>query len=210
MSHASNPSRPLVALSLAVLLATPALLAATARPCHAERCQDRTPTGADISLVPPGEPGEPLVITGRVVTLDGRDPLPGLDVYAYHTDAKGLYAPAADPKGEPRLCGVLRSGSRGEYRIRTIMPGAYSGPPHVHLEVWGPGVPRRVLFFNLARRDRPRLLDTLSLRPPGRSAGPSGREAPVWRGADGVWQCTYDIRVDARPAIDPPGPGPGR
>lgn len=41
-------------------------------------------------IAPVNEVGEPMVITGRVVARDGT-PRVGAVVYAYHTDARGVY-----------------------------------------------------------------------------------------------------------------------
>src|SRR5262245_32562255 len=47
---------------------------------------------ASAVLAPAGEPGERLIVDGTVVATDGK-PLPGAVVYAYHTDASGIYGP---------------------------------------------------------------------------------------------------------------------
>ena len=43
-------------------------------------------------IAPPGEPGEPLTLSGHVLAADG-SPRAGIVVYAYHTDAHGIYPP---------------------------------------------------------------------------------------------------------------------
>jgi hypothetical protein len=37
------------------------------------------------------EPGDPLIVGGRVFAPDGRTPAPGVTVYAYNSDAQGYY-----------------------------------------------------------------------------------------------------------------------
>lgn len=83
--------------------------------------------------------------------LGARDsvPLAGVTLYVYHVDAKGFYAPESDPHSYPRLAGVLRTDSLGRYRVRSILPGQYEGPPHVHFEAWGPNRPARSWSVNL-------------------------------------------------------------
>lgn len=83
------------------------------------------------------EPGEPLVITGRVLAADGCTPLADAVVDAWHANADGRYYNVGGSRGdEPeqfRLRGRVRTNARGEYRFETIMPGHYSSRPrHVH------------------------------------------------------------------------------
>lgn len=136
--------------------------------------RQRPPTGWDVRLAPTGEPGEPFELSGRVLGPAG--PLPGVRVYAYHADAHGLYG-----QHFPRLAAVLRSGPRGEYRLRTVLPGSYGGyPGHVHFELrdapWG------VSFVNVFKRGA-----TLS----------QGPYTVAERGSDGVWRARWDLRPAA-------------
>jgi len=83
------------------------------------------------------EPGQRLVITGHVFSADGR-PRGGIQMYAYHTDAKGLYRPDGSFKGEPRLRGTLVTASDGSYEIDTIKPAPYPDrniPAHIHVHL---------------------------------------------------------------------------
>ena len=105
----------------------------------------RTPQGSDITIAGPDEPGERLVIEGRV--LDAGKPLSCVTVYVYHADSMGWYARGEESRGN-RLAGVLRTNRRGEYRVHTVMPGAYdhSGRGHLHAEVWSAGLPRKAFW----------------------------------------------------------------
>jgi len=95
-----------------------------------------------------GEPGEPLVVTGIVRAAGTGAPVPGVVVYAYHTNAAGLYA-GGTPETEwsrrhGRLRGWVKTGADGRYRFETIKPGPYPNetlPAHVHLTVLEPGRP---------------------------------------------------------------------
>jgi len=104
----------------------------------------------DLALAPESEPGRKLVITGVVRTAPGSPPLAGVSVYAYHADGNGLYSRKGEESKGPRLAGTLMTGRNGAYRLRTVFPGTYGGPPHVHFEVWGKGIPRRAFTLNLA------------------------------------------------------------
>src|SRR4029453_12669266 len=59
----------------------------------------QVPTVADkgaparITITNRDEPGERLIVTGRVFGPDGVTPVPGASVYVYHTDVKGYYSP---------------------------------------------------------------------------------------------------------------------
>jgi protocatechuate 3,4-dioxygenase, beta subunit len=86
------------------------------------------------------EPGQRIVLRGRVFMPDGETPAPDVLVYAYHTDATGVYRMEGDETGNGRrhgaLRGWLRTDSEGRYEIRTIKPEAYptrSEPAHVHV-----------------------------------------------------------------------------
>src|SRR5690606_14499128 len=73
-------------------------------------------------IAPPEEPGEALVLEGVVRREDG-SPAEGIIVYAYHTDAQGIYPPDATMHG--RLRGWARTDHAGRYRFETIRPGSY-------------------------------------------------------------------------------------
>jgi protocatechuate 3,4-dioxygenase beta subunit len=100
-----------------------------------------------VSLVQAGEPGEPLVMRGSVYKSDGRTPAPNIVVFVYQTDATGHYN-HPDSVWNPRLRGWMRTGSDGRYEFRSIKPAAYpnhSEPAHIHVHVYGEGVPEYFL-----------------------------------------------------------------
>ena len=92
-----------------------------------------------------GEAGEPLEIEGTIYQVDGKTPAAGVVLYVYHTDAKGLYTPAAGQKAarrHGRLRGWMKTDASGHYKFRTIRPAPYpSGemPAHIHPTVKEPG-----------------------------------------------------------------------
>lgn len=95
-----------------------------------------------LTIAPPGEPGDRLVLEGTVFRPDGKTPAAGVLLYAYHTNARGYYAHAEGTTGQGRwhgdLRGWLRTGADGRYRIETIRPAPYpSGgiPAHIHMHV---------------------------------------------------------------------------
>jgi len=156
---------------------------------------ERIPQTARIA--PIGEPGEAMVLRGRVTRRDG-SPASGIVIYAYHTDAKGIYPRGEGLTGMAARHGRLRAWARtdagGEYRFETIRPAAYPDgrtPAHVHLHVIEPG--RNTYYIDdLLFADDP-LLTAESRRAltPGRG-GPDSVARPV-RDARGTWRTRRDI-----------------
>jgi protocatechuate 3,4-dioxygenase beta subunit len=154
---------------------------------------------AQARIAPVGEPGEPLVIRGTVFTAAGR-PAAGVIVYAYQTDARGLYPPEPGASGRPsvrhgRLRGWARTDAAGEYRFDTIRPAGYPGtgiPQHVHMHVIEPA---RCTYYvdDLLFEDDPRL--TAAQRA-NHDHGRGGRGIAVpTKGSDGIWSVRRDIRL---------------
>jgi protocatechuate 3,4-dioxygenase, beta subunit len=92
------------------------------------------------------EPGEQLVISGKMYKADKTTPAAGVILYIYHTNEEGIYPKKGDEKGNGKRHGFLRSwlktNERGEFRFNTIRPGSYPNtrePQHVHLTVLEPG-----------------------------------------------------------------------
>lgn len=193
-----HPSTLRGSIVLAVITVT-AALGATDVPAHAAKCRDQTPTGASIRLTPDQEPGEPLVIEGRVLDGDGR-PIAGASVYAYQADARGFYVPnvrVGFGQSNPRLCGVLRTDSTGRYRITTVRPSSVQniegGAPHVHFEIWDAKSGRPItslLTFtplrNVARREAAARVA---------EGARTTVDRPIARDTDGVWRCVRDFRL---------------
>ena len=123
-------------------------------------------------IAPEGEPGKPLRIVG-VVRDQKNWPVPGIIVYAYQTDASGIYPKAATPHG--RLRGWARTDEQGQYGFDTIRPGGYPDsaiPQHIHMHVIEPG---RVTYYI----DDTVFSDDRRLTPENRKRFPG-------RGGDGV------------------------
>lgn len=164
----------------AVFEGRPATLASTAR------------------IAPAGEPGQPLVVTGRVLDRDGR-PRAGVVVYAYHTNDGGLYPPPATSVGAAgnrhgRLRGWAVSGADGRYAFETIRPGAYptrEAPAHIHMHVIEPGC-ATYYIDDVMFTDDPLLTPDARIRLSNGRAG-SGIATPTRR--DGTWRVTRDIQL---------------
>lgn len=101
--------------------------------------------------------GEPLVLHGTVVDLDGL-PVPGATIDVWEVQPNGLYDIEEDGGQKRNLRGVFTSLDDGRYEIRTVRPVDYTipddgpvgamlratgrqswRPAHVHLMVRAPG-----------------------------------------------------------------------
>lgn len=140
-------------------------------------------------IAPPGEPGDAMVIEGKVVTSRG-GLAPGVIVYAYHTDRTGIYPPARNRHG--RLRGWAVTDDHGRYRFDTIRPAAYPGrqvAEHVHMHVIEPGVGTYYIDNLLFEDDE--LLSAADRKSPAR--GGQGLAAPLRR--PGAWWVRRDITL---------------
>lgn len=143
-------------------------------------------------IAPADEPGEPMIIEGTVRSADGK-PAEGIIVYAYHTNASGIYPRASTRHGGLR--GWARTNDAGVYRFDTIRPGPYPGrntPQHVHMHVIEPG---RVTYYidDVIFDDDP-LLTPERQKGYVRGRGGKGLSHPE-KDDDGVWRVHRDITL---------------
>ncbi|HEV2705395.1 MAG TPA: hypothetical protein VGV59_05695 [Pyrinomonadaceae bacterium] len=146
------------------------------------------------------EPGEPLIVSGRIFDADGRTPLSGITLYVYHTDARGKYSDQPyDGRGTPptpRLRGWMRTDASGRYEFTTIKPAAYANrtnPAHIHSSASGAGYRERWIDEFWFAGD-PLLTEAMRARHEG-----SGSFSPIMlirRDGNGLLRCTRDIRLE--------------
>ena len=146
-----------------------------------------------------GEPGTRLIINGRVFDETGAHGVPGVKLYAYHTDAKGLYNETRQA-GNPRLKGTVVTDGEGRFEWRTIRPMPYPGggnPAHIHIQASGGGYPEQWV-------DELLFSDDPYLKPAQRAAsqanGKFGQIVTTTRDAGGVLHATFNIRLRKNPA----------
>jgi protocatechuate 3,4-dioxygenase beta subunit len=193
----SRSSGKLLLLALFWSLATAAREPVLGGPCEGcEHVFEGQPATLDAQarIAAADEPGAALVIEGVVTKADGT-PAPGIVVYAYHTDAAGIYPSGSTAHG--RLRGWVRSDAQGRYRFDTIRPGAYPGrtiPQHVHMHVIEPG--RGTYYIDDVVFDDDPLLTAAQRRQMLRGRGGNGLAHPA-RDAQGAWQVRRDIRLGA-------------
>jgi hypothetical protein len=137
-------------------------------------------------MTPEGEPGEPLVVEGTV-TGAGGEPLAGVSVFAYQTDAAGNYSEVGNRR--PRLRGYARTDAAGRFVLKTIRPASYPGTRvqqhiHFHLAPKGGGETVGEIVFG----DDP-LLGESARRNPSNALCEPRREDTLWRCA-----VTLDLR----------------
>ncbi len=144
----------------------------------------------------PDEPGEPMLVTGRVFDAQGR-PAGGVVIYAYQTNSKGIYPTSKASLGRPsHRHGVLRAWAltnrQGRYAFDTIRPAGYPRtdlPAHIHMHV----IERtRCTYYidDIMFKDDPGLTqESVRKLTLGRSGSGIGR--PILR--DGIWYITRDI-----------------
>lgn len=81
-------------------------------------------SSASLNLWQPGDPGQPVRISGWVRGSDGK-PVAGATIYIRQADGTGTYTPAYQ--------GMLKTGKDGSYRLSTVVPGQYYGVKHIHI-----------------------------------------------------------------------------
>ena len=164
-----------------------------------ERAQAGKPAdvGSVSRIASASEPGSPLVIDGRLNHTDGRTPAPGITVFAYQTDAAGVYDEPSKGPHSWRLKGWAVTDAEGRFQFRTIRPASYPNatvPQHVHLHIEGPNVPRR-WTTELEFADDPKV--STRDREASRLAGRFGGVRPVTR-RNGVDYVEINLRIENR------------
>ncbi len=171
---------------------------------NCEGCEavgERSPEKLHASLVlaNKAEPGERMILSGRVLTADGARPAANVVIYAHHTNAAGRYANGSSEsewsRRHGRLRGWVRTGSDGRYAFDTIKPAPYPNetmPAHVHLFIAEAGHPAYYIddvVFDGEFGVTPRYRRAQELR------GGSGI-IRLERSAAGVWLARRDIRLE--------------
>ena len=82
------------------------------------------PAGANMS---PGDDGMPLILSGRVLDLDGK-PIANAMMDAFQAGSIGIYDSQDPALDEMRWRGIYRTDSEGRYLIRTVRPKYYQVP----------------------------------------------------------------------------------
>jgi protocatechuate 3,4-dioxygenase beta subunit len=88
------------------------------------------------------EPGPKIAISGIIYQADGKTPAPGVVLYVYHTNQKGIYPNKGDEKGWAKRHGYIRgwvkTDNNGFYQFFTLRPAPYpeqNAMEHIHVTV---------------------------------------------------------------------------
>lgn len=180
-------------IAIASLIAILALGADSAGAQDRGDCQGKEAETWSITIAGPDEPGQRMVVEGRVLESDGTTPVAGATVFVFHTDDEGYYSRGGMDESDARLCGLMLTDADGRYRFETVKPGHYAtgGPPaHVHYRVWGPDLPRQ--SFSLNFEGDP----LLGERGQDASANPTWTTIrPAEPGDDGVLRVVRDLKL---------------
>lgn len=86
-------------------------------------------------LAGPNEPGERLIIAGKVYSSDCRSHLPNTLIEVWQANKAGLYDTDKPgnftERGDFHLRGMMLTDQQGNYEFETIMPGRYPIPPNL-------------------------------------------------------------------------------
>ena len=80
-----------------------------------------------IQLAKNDEPGEPLVIYGKVIDRKTNQPIRDVSLFLYQTDSSGIYNVSGGPDDQARIRGTVHTNESGCFKIKTILPGDYPG-----------------------------------------------------------------------------------
>lgn len=153
---------------------------------------------ARIQIAGASEPGERMAISGRTLSWRTGEPVPGVIIYAYHTDNTGRYDGGPAGTRHARLRGWVRTGADGGYSFTSIKPAPYPDrtmPAHIHYIVLEPGKPPYwiddVVFDGEFRVDA-------AYKAKMENRGGNGVTTLIR--PNGVWTGVRDIRLERHPA----------
>lgn len=178
--------------ALALVFSTSLL--ACQRHAVANNAKDSVPWNTKI--VSDQEPGEPLIVSGTIYSPDGKQPLAGITLYVYQTDATGRYSTSGVDNRGTRIHGMMRTNAQGRYEFRTIKPGSYPNsrnPAHIHAYVSGPEYPEYWIDEYLFADD-PFIKDEDKRKASGQ--GTFSHILNLTRGTDGILRAVRDIKIE--------------
>lgn len=105
-----------------------------------------------IQLTKKDEPGERLVIYGKIMDRKTNQPARDVSLFLYQTDTSGIYNISGGPEDQARIRGTVHTNENGCFKIKTILPGDYPGQKnsrHLHYVINAKGYKetRSILFL---------------------------------------------------------------
>ena len=94
-----------------------------------------------VHLTDKNEAGKPFTLDIKVLDIDSKEPVAGVEVFAYHTNSKGDYELGGE--GVAGIHGTAMSDADGNVKFITIYPRGYNDSPtgeHIHFRIKGPTV----------------------------------------------------------------------
>jgi protocatechuate 3,4-dioxygenase beta subunit len=181
-------------------------------------------------LARPDEPGQRMVVMGRVLAKDCITPIPGALIVAWQANDEGLYdynlagldqgsSQGQLTTAETNLRGLFQASGAGTYSFETIFPSEYPlnlldpassayRAPHVHLAVfWNDafGVRHQLvtqMYFAPSELVLAKVpdLDQLNANDLGASTAETSRFLDVSGGASGMWMGQFDLVLEVDPS----------
>ena len=117
-----------------------------------KKCADLGPGQKGfIQLASNDEPGELLIVYGKIVDRKTNKPTNDVSIFLYQTDNKGIYSSSGRDE-DARIRGTAHTNESGCFKIKTILPGDYPGQKnsrHLHYVINAKGYTekRSILFF---------------------------------------------------------------
>jgi len=102
---------------------------------------DNPPLMVNNQLANADEPGQKIIISGRVLNLDCSEYIPDTIIDVWHADDAGQY-----DNESFNLRGYTKTNTEGFYLFESILPGKYLNgntfrPSHIHFKITPPGFP---------------------------------------------------------------------
>lgn len=123
MGHFSRFFTLLAAIGV-LAIGAPGIAGLTSGQARAASPVEAGSSGNTLNLWRPGDPGQPIRISGWVRSTNGK-PIPGATIHIRQADGTGEYTPEYQAS--------LRTGKDGSYRFSTVLPGQYYGVKHIHI-----------------------------------------------------------------------------
>lgn len=157
-----------------------------------------SPAPWNVRIVGDAEPGQPLIVSGKIYSPDGQKPLEGINLYVYQTDATGVYSTSGSGNNRnTRIHGLMTTNAEGRYEFRTIRPASYPGtriPAHIHAFVSGPGYPE--YWIDEYHFDDDPLVTSDMRQKASALTGTFNPIVKVTKDSDGILRATRDIKIE--------------